>query len=600
MNDASQPADIAREALLRLAARRLPPTPDNFRTLYHEIAGIPVTEVFPERALKGIVEHLPRATPIQIRFAQQIDDAISTADWQAIDAALDAVLATKDPPAWNTLIRELLTQFERRQAGITSARKRESLEYVLGSANGFPELLFGRLTALVRSWSQASSGDAAAPTPEIAESTPPQATSGALGNSATATRETDGKSPEANAAILNANTRSLIGELMESSLALLLVDNGDLADEAVALARALRNVDGPAAMPAFVERLSVFVSRVQWLAADQADLKGALLHLVQLIVDNIAQLVGDDQWLQGQITMVSEALAPPLNLRRLDDVEHRLKEVIHKQSALKRGLNDAKERLKAMLASFVDHLAHMTESTTDYHDHIERCAVRIGSASDITELTDVIEEVMRETRSVQVSFGRARDELRQMRGRVEESEKEICRLQNELAHTSQMVRHDQLTGVLNRKGLDEALQREFARADRRTTPLCIALLDVDNFKALNDSYGHHTGDDALVHLAKVIRDALRPHDTLARYGGEEFIVLLPDTSLSEAAGVMTRLQRELTRRFFLHNNERVLLTFSAGVAQVAPGEDRSTSLARADAAMYEAKRAGKNRVATAT
>ncbi len=250
-----------------------------------------------------------------------------------------------------------------------------------------------------------------------------------------------------------------------------------------------------------------------------------------------------------------------------------------------------------MLASFIDHLAQMSDSTGDYHDRIESCAVRIGSAKDIGELTDVIEEVMRETRSMQASTGLARDELRQMKGKVEESEKEIVRLQNELAQTSEMVRHDQLTGALNRKGLDEAMQREFARAERRAAPLCIALLDVDNFKALNDSYGHHAGDNALVHLAKVIRDTLRPHDTLARYGGEEFIVLLPETTLDNAANVMTRLQRELTKRFFLHNNERVLITFSAGVTQAAPGEDRSVALARADAAMYDAKRTGKNRVA---
>jgi diguanylate cyclase len=182
---------------------------------------------------------------------------------------------------------------------------------------------------------------------------------------------------------------------------------------------------------------------------------------------------------------------------------------------------------------------------------------------------------------------------------VENAEQEINRLRAELTQTSEMVRHDQLTGALNRKGLDEALEREVARARRRDAPLAVALLDVDNFKALNDRYGHQAGDDALVHLARVIRDALRPHDTVARYGGEEFIVILPETELENAVAVMTRLQRELTRRFFLHDDDRILITFSAGVTRVGPQEEHHQIIARADAAMYQAKRAGKNQVVAA-
>jgi diguanylate cyclase len=93
-----------------------------------------------------------------------------------------------------------------------------------------------------------------------------------------------------------------------------------------------------------------------------------------------------------------------------------------------------------------------------------------------------------------------------------------------------------------------------------------------------------------------MRETVRPSDVVARFGGEEFVLLLPDTPMDEAEKVMVRVQRELTRRFFLHNNERVLITFSAGVAQRRPGESRDDHIARADAAMYEAKATGKNRV----
>ena len=180
-----------------------------------------------------------------------------------------------------------------------------------------------------------------------------------------------------------------------------------------------------------------------------------------------------------------------------------------------------------------------------------------------------------------------------------EAEQEVIRLQNELAETSEMVRHDQLTGALNRKGLEETLDRELARSQRRGTPICVALLDVDNFKALNDTYGHQTGDDALVHLARVIRETMRPHDTLCRYGGEEFLVILPDTQVADAVSALTRLQRELTKRFFLHKNDKLLITFSAGVTAFRAEEKRNDAIARADAAMYQAKKTGKNRVVSA-
>jgi diguanylate cyclase len=122
------------------------------------------------------------------------------------------------------------------------------------------------------------------------------------------------------------------------------------------------------------------------------------------------------------------------------------------------------------------------------------------------------------------------------------------------------------------------------------------LLDIDNFKKLNDRLGHDTGDEALLHLVKVVRENLRPQDTLARYGGEEFIILMPDTGLDEALIAMTRLQRELTKNYFLAGKEKLLITFSAGIAMLGREESAADAIKRADQAMYLAKRAGKNRV----
>ena len=208
----------------------------------------------------------------------------------------------------------------------------------------------------------------------------------------------------------------------------------------------------------------------------------------------------------------------------------------------------------------------------------------------------MLKEMVSATRTMANDSLSARNELNGMRERAQATEAEIVKLHLELDRVSAQARHDPLTGALNRKGLDEALNRELSNMRRKDTPLCMALIDIDNFKKINDNLGHTTGDQALAHLAQVARESMRPQDTLARYGGEEFVLVLPDTPLDKGIEAMTRLQRELTKRFFLAGAEKVLITFSAGVAQVAPDEDGAAAIKRADQAMYMAKRAGKNRV----
>jgi diguanylate cyclase len=160
---------------------------------------------------------------------------------------------------------------------------------------------------------------------------------------------------------------------------MLLIDTPELAEEASTLAEGVRQARDAATFALLTKRLKQFNYRLHFVAEDQAELKAALQKLLQLVIENISELVEDDKWVQGQIGMVLDLFGEPLNIRRLDDVGQRLKEVIYRQSALKKNLNEAKERLKTMLAGFVDHLASFSTSTSDYHDKIEQCAVKISA-----------------------------------------------------------------------------------------------------------------------------------------------------------------------------------------------------------------------------
>jgi diguanylate cyclase len=387
---------------------------------------------------------------------------------------------------------------------------------------------------------------------------------------------------------------SQIGKLIEYAQPALGNDDQHFSEQTTNLLKSMR---APGADITTVKMMLVNYShRLSFVAEDQAEIKNVLLKLLHLVFENIGELSPEEQWLKGQMEALMVAAQPPLSLRRLDDVERRLKDVILKQKEAKEKALQAQNEMRQMLASFIDRLSEMTESTGSFQEKLEDSARQIEQAKSLSEIAPVLKDVVGATRSMAADSQTARDELRSMRVKAETTEAEIVKLHQELDRVSIQARHDPLTGALNRKGLEEALEREISTVRRKETPLCTALLDIDNFKKINDTLGHTTGDEALKHLATVARECMRPQDTLARFGGEEFVILLPDTPLDKGIEAMTRLQRELTKRFFLTGTEKILITFSAGVAQLAPEEAGMEAIRRADQAMYLAKRAGKNRV----
>jgi diguanylate cyclase len=590
----SNPSEIARETLRLLASRRMQPSPENYRAIYCEIAGTTETpvEVFPERELKALLAELPKENAAQQRLLRQLDQALKGESWEAYRKTLVDFIKEHSEESkllWSELIGEFLRQWEAKQSGLTPARKRESLEHVLTSAANNSELLFGRLQSLIKSWSLNS----AAPEEMALQEGPlPDAAQPAPTTTAAAP-------PASRASELLPELRDLFAYTLEVAVATQLADEPELAKDARELAATVRGATTPKAMDSLLTGIKRFAFRLELLTEDRAEVRSGLLHLLQLLIENVSELVVDDRWLNGQIEVVRDIVTRPLNIRGIDDAEHRLKEVIFKQSQLKQSLSEARDALKHMLAGFVDHLAEFSDSTSEYHDKIEACAQKISKAQDITQLEAVLADVMHETRVIQLNAQRSRDDLRITKQRVEEADKRISELQGELDKASALVRHDQLTGLLNRRGLEEAFEKEAARAQRHRSPLCVALLDIDNFKKLNDSLGHDAGDAALIHLTTVIRETMRPQDTIARFGGEEFIIILPETASADAQKALVRLQRELTKRFFLHDNERLLITFSAGVSELQADDTQASVIKRADEAMYQAKQTGKNRVVTA-
>jgi diguanylate cyclase len=396
---------------------------------------------------------------------------------------------------------------------------------------------------------------------------------------------------------ITADFLAQIGRLIEYAQPALGTDDARFGEQTKDLLKILKQPGTDVATAKLM--LVNYGHRLSFTAEDQFEIKNSLLKLLHLVFENIGDLSLEEQWLKGQMDALMDAAKPPLTLRRLDDVERRLKDVIVKQKDAKERAIQAQDEMRQMLATFIERLSHMAQSTGEFHEKLLENARQIEQAKTIAEIAPVLKEVVGATRTMAEQSKTAGQELLSMRVRADETEAELVNLHKELDRVSAQARHDPLTGALNRKGMDEALDKEVSNVRRKETPLSVALLDIDNFKKLNDTLGHATGDVALAHLATVARECMRPQDTLARYGGEEFVILLPDTPLEQGVEAMTRLQRELTKRFFLAGTEKILITFSAGVAQLGPEEKGAEAIKRADQAMYLAKRAGKNRVIAA-
>ncbi|GMV55820.1 MAG: hypothetical protein AMXMBFR6_16250 [Betaproteobacteria bacterium] len=574
-----QPSELARETLRRLATQRLLPTPENYREIYHQIAGSPAHEPFAERTLKALAACLPKATPVQIELARRVNDSVTHRSWSRFAAAITHLAQSRHPShQWGHLFRafaEALSQepTPQRRSAIESA-----IALAVNDTRDDVEQLHYRLQLLASHLGQRDATDESS----AGVDTGPRAVHDQVAERKLCT---------------------LIAGWLEAAFTRAMADHPDVLAEVRFVAKRLATLTvadkAGDDLAALAHQLARLKGQLHSVSDENAEIRDSLSNLLQMLLTNVEALVADDSWLHGQVEVVRRALAPPLTARQLQEAECRLRDVIEKQAGLKQTMGHATDALKSMLAGFVTHLKAFADASDTYRSGLDEKAQRIASAKSIDELGDLIADVLGDTKAMQQQVAHSRDELHAMQTRVTLAEEEIDTLQKRLAQASEMVRHDALTGALNRTGLADAYAREIARAQRRGSGLCLAVIDIDNFKRLNDTHGHQVGDEALIHLAREVRQILRPTDTLARFGGEEFVVLLPDTRLEDAHDILVRLQRELTKKYFLAGSEKLLITFSCGVTPAGPEEDQATAIARADAAMYRAKQAGKNRVVAA-
>ncbi|OYY95234.1 MAG: hypothetical protein B7Y41_01620 [Hydrogenophilales bacterium 28-61-23] len=246
-------------------------------------------------------------------------------------------------------------------------------------------------------------------------------------------------------------------------------------------------------------------------------------------------------------------------------------------------------------------LAMLRKMAQDMTDKTEALANGLDSknkdlSENVTNLRNSRDknEILRLLSTVVMQAGGIQNTVESSHKDLLETRRALNVLHEEMAETRQLLNEDALTGTLNRRGLDQTLGREIARAQRGDGVLSLGMLDLDFFKKINDQYGHEAGDQMLVHFTSLIKSIMRKSDALVRYGGEEFTLILPDTDARGAQFVLGRLQQLMSKTPLNFEGAQISITFSAGIATLRPDENGHALLRRADEALYSAKHGGRN------
>ncbi len=335
--------------------------------------------------------------------------------------------------------------------------------------------------------------------------------------------------------------------------------------------------------------------------------------LIQLLerLDLPEELVGyasdlKSEWEKGidddQVIEALESIADLVIKMRMriesekNDFQQFLQQVTEKLQMLDQHIQDNADDQKTIFDEnkrFSDDVDGEVEKIqTDVNDAVDLADLKKSIAIKLSKITRHVETFRstEETRKLQMEI-----RVGELASKVHHLETESLGLQERLVEEQKNAMQDALTQLPNRLAWNQRVEYEFSRWNRYQSPLVILIWDIDDFKKVNDTYGHKAGDKVLITIATLLKDKIRETDFIARFGGEEFVMLLPETEVAQAQAVVEKLRVGIEECEFHHGEQRVGITVSGGMTQFKKGDTPEIAFERADQFLYKAKDSGKNR-----
>ncbi|PSJ46770.1 GGDEF domain-containing protein [Zobellella endophytica] len=312
---------------------------------------------------------------------------------------------------------------------------------------------------------------------------------------------------------------------------------------------------------------------------------------------------------QKLLQQVSISALPPLCLRLIELTIEGCRQERQNSATFLLKLNENLGEMHHNVAISLSEGQALLDARTHHGHHIAGELRAIGEhlvSQSNARLKEEIELRMRSITHIMAQHERLQEREQSLLNRMNAMEQQINELKNETAQYRQRLSAqneklfiDNLTQIYNRAAMEERLEVEYRRWLRHQDPLCIALLDIDHFKEINDNYGHLAGDKALRLIARIIQKSLRESDFVARFGGEEFVILLPGVNPDKLEKPLEKLREQIKNIPFRFKDERVTITASIGATLLRKGDCTTSAMERADQALYQAKRAGRNQIVVA-
>ncbi len=255
-----------------------------------------------------------------------------------------------------------------------------------------------------------------------------------------------------------------------------------------------------------------------------------------------------------------------------------------------------RDELKKIISILADSISGLLHSSGDFDSGLDDCVDRLQKAKTLSEVQEIREALLKQAQGLQVRTRQMVEDVRMAQTQVDDANKKVESLKQQMEKVKQEIIIDPLTRTYNRRAYDEKIKQEIMGFQRYSRPTALAIVDIDHFKNVNDTYGHRTGDGVLRILSGVMKKEIREIDVLARYGGEEFALILPHTSYEQALDVTERIRRKVEESRFTYKGKPFSVTISIGVGTLKAEDTLETYVERVDQALYRAKNSGRNRV----